>query len=228
MHRRSKLVREIAREIRRIAVGLKADQIVVAKRRDQLLVVRHGREDLRRGHRNVKEEANSVLVTAPSQRFGQWHQVIVMHPHEIVGPEYLIKLSGKVFIDSLITGEIPSRELGEVESVVQDRPQDAVRKAVVVLLVVVFGQVRDDIRDAILRNGMRARFAPGFDLAAPAEPNTRVSLERRAQRNFKAARMDAVAIRLRHAIRDYDDACQYRSSQLRDKRMALKIRPAIE
>jgi hypothetical protein len=56
-----------------------------------------------------------------------------------------------------------------------------------------------------------------------------VALEYGAQCNFQSARMRSpTGIGNRHTVRDYKDACQYLSSQLRDKRIALEIRPAIE
>ena len=56
-----------------------------------------------------------------------------------------------------------------------------------------------------------------------------MTLQCRFQRDFKTTRMNAAGLR-RHgdAIGDYEDACQYRSSQLRDKRMPVVISPAME
>jgi len=66
MHGRSQLVRQIAREICGIAVGLEADEVVVAKRRNQVLAVRHRRQDFRRRQRDMEEEADPVLMAAPA------------------------------------------------------------------------------------------------------------------------------------------------------------------
>ena len=78
-------VGEIAGEIGGVDLGLEADQIVMAERRDQPLVVGQRGEDFRRRKRNVQEEADPVLVAALAQRLGERDQVIVVHPDDVVG-----------------------------------------------------------------------------------------------------------------------------------------------
>ena len=47
-------------------------------------------------------------------------------------------MPGEKLVDAEIATEIAARELGEVEAIMQNRPQHAVREAVVEFLVVVF------------------------------------------------------------------------------------------
>jgi len=54
-------------------------------------------------------------------------------------------------------------------------------------------------------------------------------LEERAHGNGQpAGQVAAIAAWDGHAVRHYDQPRQYRSSQLRESRIAAKIRPAIE
>ena len=69
----------------------------------------------------------------------------------------------------------------------------------------------------------------GRNAAAPSEPHAGAPLEQRANGDRKPARLaGAVAARDGHAVGNDDQPRQYRSSQLRERRIAVKIRPAIE
>ena len=59
---------EITGEIGGVDFGLEADQVVLAERRNELLVVGQRGEDFRRRARHVEEKADLVLVAALAQR----------------------------------------------------------------------------------------------------------------------------------------------------------------
>ena len=63
--------------------------------------------------------------------------------------------------------------------------------------------------------------------SAPAKPQAAVPLERRSDRHFEPAGSRA-AIRNGNSVRHYDEPRQYRSPQLRDSLIAVKINPDIE
>jgi hypothetical protein len=48
--------------------------------------------------------------------------MIIMHPDEVIRPEHLVQLAREVIIDTQIAAQIPARELGQIDAVVQDRP----------------------------------------------------------------------------------------------------------
>jgi hypothetical protein len=48
--------------------------------------------------------------------------MIVVNPNEVVGLDDLVQLIGKMLIDLGVAGQVLPRELGEVETVMQDRP----------------------------------------------------------------------------------------------------------
>jgi hypothetical protein len=45
-----------------------------------------------------------------------------MHPNNVIRPEHLVQLAREVIIDTQITAQIPARELGEIDAIMQDRP----------------------------------------------------------------------------------------------------------
>ena len=96
------LVRQIARKIGGVDFGLEADEVVVPERGYQPLVIGQRRENLRRRERDVNEETDLVLVPALAQRLGQRNQMIVVHPHHVVGPQQLLEIAGEEFIDTKI------------------------------------------------------------------------------------------------------------------------------
>ena len=55
---------------------------------------------LRRWTRNVKEKADAILVPALAQCLGERHQVIIMHPDEVIGLKHLVQLACEVIIDA--------------------------------------------------------------------------------------------------------------------------------
>ena len=79
-------------------------------------------EDFRRRKRNVEEVADPVLMPAIAQRLRERHQMIVVHPDDIVGPQQLVELAGEILVDANIAGQIAARELGEIEPIMQNRP----------------------------------------------------------------------------------------------------------
>jgi len=171
------------------------------QQRDELLVVRHRRKDLRRRHRDVQKKIDPVGVAAPSQRVRDRDQVIVVHPDQVVLPDYFFELGREMIIDPEISAEIPTRELSEIKPVMQNRPQHTVGEAVVIFLVVVVGQVGDGIFDVLVLDGMRFQLACCRDPAAPAKPDAAVPLKRRPQRDFEpACALDTIAGRNRNAV----------------------------
>jgi hypothetical protein len=131
----------IPRKICRIAFSLKANQIVFQQQRQQSFMVRKDRCHLRRWKRHVQEEPNAILVTALPQFMSKWDEVIVVNPDEIIGLNEPRQLAGKMRIDPEVSGEIAAREFREVESVVENGPQDSIGKPVVELLMTLFGEI---------------------------------------------------------------------------------------
>ena len=56
----------------------------------------------------MKEKANAIFVPALAQCLGERHQVIIMHPDEVIRLEHLVQLSCEVIIDTQIAAQIPA------------------------------------------------------------------------------------------------------------------------
>ena len=113
---------EIAREVGRVALGLKADQVICGQLRDKPFVVGQGREDLRRGKRDVQEKSDSISMAAVAKHLGERNEMIIVHPDNIVGAQPISDLISKMHADASITAQIAAGKFCNVEAVMEDRP----------------------------------------------------------------------------------------------------------
>jgi hypothetical protein len=93
----------------------------------------------------VEEESDWVGVPTATQRFGDWYEMIVVDPNQIIFLDDLFELRRKMIVDLEISAEIPMRKLGEVQTVMQDWPQYPVGEAPVVFFVAFLRKVCDYI-----------------------------------------------------------------------------------
>ena len=181
------LGKEIAHEIAHIDFGLEADQVVLEKEREQALIVRQHGNHLggREGH--VQEKAYPIGKTAFAQLVRDRDEVIIVHPNYVIGLHDFGELGGEMPVDSEIAAEVATRELGQVDAVVQDRPQHAVGEAVVIFLIILFRQIGDDVAPVEALEGVCRDLVRRDDLAAPAKPDAVDVLEDGGQRDLQAA-----------------------------------------
>ena len=175
----------------------------------------------------MDEETDLVAVPAVAQRLGQRNQMIVVHPYDVVGFQQCFEVTGEILVYPEIAAEIASREFGEIEPIMQDRPQHTVGKAVVEFLVVILAKIDSGIGNVFVRDGLHGPRHIFGNASAPAEPQAAVPLERRPNRDFEPASSRA-AIRNSNPVRYYDEPRQYRSPQLRDSLIAVNVSPDIE
>src|SRR6516225_9299758 len=128
--------------------------------------------------------------------------MVVMDPNQIISLDDLFELGGEMVIDPEIPAQIPAGELGEVQPIMQDWPQHPIGKAAVIFLKVVLRQVSDYIFDVLVSDEARFKLTRGRNLAAPAEPDASVFLERRPQRCFEPASARGTVARNRNAVRN--------------------------
>ena len=170
-----------------------------------------------------------LAMPALPQLLGDRNQVIVVNPDQVVGLEDLRQLGREMLVHPEITCEVAPIELGQIDAIVQHRPQHPVGEAIVIFLIVLLGEVGHDERALPLSDRARFDCTGGNDFAAPAEPHALHFVENWRQRNFEPARTVAGArTGKRDSVGDKNQPRQYRSSQLRDSRMAVRISPAIE
>src|SRR5262249_7567648 len=136
-------------------------------------------------------------------------------------------MSGEIPIDAEIAAEVTTREFGEIQAVMQNRPKHTVGEAVVEFLVVVLAEDSGGVRNAARSDGFHPPRRVVGNAPAPAEPKAAVPLERWPDRNFEPTGPRAM-IRNANSVRHYDEPRQYRSPQLRDSLIAVNINPDIE
>src|SRR5262249_49851307 len=155
--------------------------------------------------------------------------VVVIDPDDVVGLHDLRQLFGEVPVDTEIAGEVAAAELGQVDTVVQHRPQNTVGKAVVIFLVVLLGEIGDDVSSLCPFHRLGGDLVRRAPVPTPAEPYARDLLQDRLQGDFKpAGALSARTAWDRNPVGDDNYPRQYRSSQLRESRIAVRTSPAIE
>src|SRR5215475_9762715 len=137
-------------------------------------------QHLGRRKRYMQEKSDPVGAASPPQGVCDGNQVIVMDPDQIIILDNFFELRREMSIDSEIAAEIPKCEFGEIQPIMQNRPQDAIGKAVVIFLIVVFRQICDNKFDIFVFEGARSQLVSRSDFAAPSEPDAAIMLERRS------------------------------------------------
>ena len=100
------------------------------------LVDRERRQYLGRWKGNVQEKTKWVVDAEPTQGCTHRDHVIVVDPHEIVGSENRREALGEHFVDPAVGRPLFPAVLGEVDSVMEDRPQNAIGKLEIVTAVI--------------------------------------------------------------------------------------------
>src|SRR6202035_3865522 len=80
------------------------------------------------------EKADAVDAAELAQESRHGNEMIVVHPNNIVAPQDLVELPGELLVHPEIGCGVAFRQIGEIETIMTDRPQRPVRKAMVILL----------------------------------------------------------------------------------------------
>ena len=226
-HRLRAQRRQIVGEVVAVVVGLEADQIVMDEAAEDLLVVGQRRQNVGRRAGNVEEEADRIDAAARAEFARQRHQVIVVHPDDVVVLDDRVELFGEQAVDAHVAALVGARIFLQVDPVVQDRPQHPVGEAVVVFLIVGLGEIDHGVFDPAAFEAARRRLAVA-DVAAPAEPDADAIAQRGLDGDRQPAREVLARVGHGDSIRDDDQARSHASSQLDDRRVAVLIMPAME
>ena len=70
----------------------------------------------------MQEKAYAVLDPQPPQLAGEWDQVVVVHPHEIVRFDQGTEGLGEMAVDPVVTDGERAVVGGQVDAVVEQRP----------------------------------------------------------------------------------------------------------
>ena len=217
------------REIVAVVFRLEADQIVVGEAAENFPVMRQGLQNVRGRAGCVEEKSDRVAVAARAQLASEQHQMVVVHPDDVVLLEERAQAVGEHPIDPHVATGVHARVLLQVDPVVKDGPQHAVGEAVVIFLDVVCRQIDEDVSDPVDLDYVRLAWGWVRDLAAPAEPHSVAIFQRGLHRDrHSASQRRARAIGNRYAVGDYDESRAHASSQLDDSRVAVLMMPAME
>ena len=119
-----------------------------------------------------------------------------------------MQLLRKMIVDPQIAREVAAGEFGEIDTIVQDRPQHAVGEAIVVFLEVLLGEIGDDVFDLVAHGLVRLDLGARHDSSAPAKPDSRHAFERRLDGDFEPAGAGSALVGNGDAIRYYDELRQ--------------------
>ena len=128
-------------EIVAVVLGLEADEIVIGEAAENRPMMRQRLKDVGRRAGRVEEKPDRIAVAARPQLASEQHQMIIVHPDDVVVPEQRAQTIGEHAIDPHIAAGVGAGIFLQVDAVVKDRPQHAVGEAVVIFLDVVFRQV---------------------------------------------------------------------------------------
>jgi hypothetical protein len=169
-----------------VIIGVKAYEVSAQKPTQYLPPPGQHTEYFQRGEGDMKEKAYRGTGQLLSYKLGQQHQLIIMHPDDIVLLGHLDHGFSKCLVHPLIgLPEILAvyRVLGEI---VKERPDSFVAKATVEFSDIPFGEENGMtvFQQEISFNLLFFLFSNPFLFnASPSYPETGVSLLKRAQRS---------------------------------------------
>src|SRR5216683_6268055 len=108
--------------------------------------------------------------------------MIIVDPHDVIGPQQRFKVSGEILIDAEIAAEIAASEFRKIEPIVQDWPQHTVGEAIVEFLVVVLTEIDSGVGRIVVNDRLDRPRNVIRNASAPAEPKAAVPLKRRPNR----------------------------------------------
>ena len=170
-------------------------------------MLRQGLQDVGRRAGRMQKEANLVPMSARPQFASEQHQVIVVHPDDIILMDQRAQSIAEHPVDPHIAARVGARIFLQVDPVVKDGPEHAVGETVVIFLNVVRPQIEQDVGHLV--DFDRPSFAGGFvrNLAAPAEPKPVSILQRGLDRDRHSSRLwRAGQVRDGHPVRNDDQS----------------------
>ncbi len=222
------MLEHVALEVRQIGVGLEADEIAGEQGPHQQLMLGRGGKDIRRRERDMQKEPDPVSVPPLSQLRCQGEEMVVVDPDQIVRLQERRQRVGEFRVDPLIALHIGGPEIGEIQPVVEDRPQHAVGEAEIVFLVILPRERQRHRRHPALGMSGRRDARPFLDhLAVPAEPDAAAFCQRVRQRHGEAAALGRLG-GVRHPVGDHHQPAHITASQGRERRVAPLMMPTIE
>ena len=127
---------QAAAEVVGVLVRVDPDQVGTHQAAKNLLPLGQHAEHLGRRERRVQEEADADVLDPVPHHVRQKHQLIVMYPHRVAGPDVLGHDLGEQFVDAPVRLEVGGIVLAGFEQVVEQRPERRIAVALVVVAIV--------------------------------------------------------------------------------------------
>lgn len=217
---------QIGSEIRRVVLGLKPDEVEGGERADGFGVLGQRQQNIGRRAGNVQEEADRIVVSGRPQFPCKAHQMVVVHPHDVVRAQEARHLICEIGIDADVAGEVRACVFRKIGPIVQHRPQHAVGEAVVIFMIVRRGEIERHVVQILALDHLRGDGRILGHAAAPAAPYALATAQRGLHSDHEPARLPRSG--KRDAIRDDHQPRHHASSQRFDRCMAELMTPAME
>ena len=160
-----------------VGLALKAHQVVGAQAAHQPLGLRNGGQQERRRHGDVQKKPNALRTPQGAQFQCQGNEVVVVHPNDVVWPEQGLELARKQLVHAPVAAHVAGVQVGQVQPVMEHRPEHAVAVAQVVAVVVVLRQIHGGQgHGAGLLHMQLIGLAGLGNVAAPAKPQPALGL----------------------------------------------------
>jgi hypothetical protein len=204
-------------EIAPVTRGLKAEEIVMQQRLDQSHAPRQLEIDVGRWKRDVQEEADAGVAAQPTQFGGDVHQMVVVHPDEVVVRARRVHYLRIFAVDLAIGAPVGGVEIAQQLHVVEQRPDHLVGEALVEVAYLL-GRERHGLQRVTRRAAHRVQLGVELGVAlrdpGPPDPDPAAVPQHRQQRRNQPAPSGvgapaAVVIapeRERQAVRHHDQA----------------------
>jgi hypothetical protein len=225
-HRADLALPDAVAECAQVAAGLEADDVVLQHRLEQVAVAGQRAQHVVRREGRVQEESDRLARAEATQLRAERDQVIVVHPDHVVGLEQRQQPARERRVDLLVCVQLVAVVGEEAQRRMQHRPQHVVAVAVVVLVELPAVERHRRVRHAAAPDDIGLAVDSRAELAVPAEPESPVALERRAQADGEPA--GHLLLRgIRDAIRDRDEAAHKASSHDLLRRIAAVMIPTM-
>ena len=135
----------------------------------------------------MQEEADAAADATLAQQCAKRDQVIVVDPDDVILAQQGRELVGEQCVDLVVGLAGGTVVVDQIQAEVQQRPQRAVGKAVVVAVHLALAQVHGDVVDVTVFLPVQRAAAVLYRLAAPAEPQAAAFLQGGQQADSQAA-----------------------------------------
>ena len=190
--------------------------------------MRQGLQNVGRRARRVQEKADPVAMAARTQFAREKHQVIIVHPDDVVLVDQRAQVIRKQAVDAHVAARVSARIFLQVDAVVENGPEHAVGETVAIFLDVVVRQFDLDIGHIVDFESSRLAGRLVGHLAAPAKPHAVLILEHsfHRHRHFVSERGMSL-FRQSDPVGYYDDPRAHPSSQVGDRVAVASMLPAM-